>query len=57
VRKKGPRELYDLVADPSERHDLAAEHPEVVERLAALAAADAAGDAKAVPEDLKDLPH
>jgi arylsulfatase A-like enzyme len=57
VRKKGPRELYDLVADPYETHDLAAEHPEVVERLAALAAADAAGDFAAVPEDLMDLPH
>lgn len=30
-----PRELYDLVADPFEQHDLAAEHPEVLARLGA----------------------
>jgi arylsulfatase A-like enzyme len=26
-------ELYDVVADPSERRDVAAEHPDVVTRL------------------------
>jgi arylsulfatase A-like enzyme len=57
VRKKGPAELYDLGADPFETKNLAAEHPEVVERLAALAAADAAGDLTAGPEDLMDMPH
>lgn len=28
-----PMELYDIRKDPGQRHDLAAEHPEVVERL------------------------
>ncbi|MBN1422424.1 MAG: sulfatase [Planctomycetes bacterium] len=28
--------LFDLVSDPAERHDVAAEHPDVVERLKAL---------------------
>ena len=32
-----PRALYDLTTDPGETHDLAAEHPEEVRRLAALA--------------------
>ena len=31
----GEYELYDLVADPGETNDLSAEHPDVVERLAA----------------------
>jgi arylsulfatase A-like enzyme len=36
VREDGdPWELYDLAADRSESHDLAAEHPELVEELAA----------------------
>ncbi len=30
-----PYELHDVVADPAERHDLAAEHPEIVARLKA----------------------
>lgn len=30
---RGPAELYDLVADPGENEDLAAVHPEEVERL------------------------
>ena len=29
------RELYDIVADPSQRNDVAAKHPEVVQRLTA----------------------
>ena len=28
-------QLYDLKTDPCERHDVAAEHPEIVERLTA----------------------
>ncbi|NNL66321.1 MAG: hypothetical protein HKP30_08770, partial [Myxococcales bacterium] len=31
----GPPELYDLVADPGERHDLLRRRPEVARRLAA----------------------
>ena len=31
-----PTELFDLAADPSETTDVAAEHPEIVQRLAAL---------------------
>jgi len=57
VRKKGPAELYDLGADPFETKNLAADQPAVVERLKAIAAADAAGDLTAVPEDLMDMPH
>ena len=36
--RKGPAatELYDLEADPSEAHDVAADHPEVVQRLEAV---------------------
>jgi len=38
--RKGPAttELYDLAGDPSESHDVAAEHPDVVKRLEALMA-------------------
>ena len=28
-----PAELYDLLADPMEQHDIAAEHPERVSRM------------------------
>ena len=57
VHKKGPAELYDLTADPFEKHDRAADQPAVVERLSAIAAADAARDVTDLPEDLRDVPH
>ncbi len=31
--QKASPELYDLVADPVEQHDLAAQHPEIVDRM------------------------
>jgi arylsulfatase A-like enzyme len=57
VRHKGPAELYDLTADPFETTDLAAGQPAVVERLTAIAAADAARDVTEIPADLRDVPH
>ncbi len=36
-----PAQLYDLAHDIGERHDVAADHPDVVERLTALALAEA----------------
>ena len=57
VCKKGPAELYDLAADPFEKHDRVADQPAVVERLSAIAAADAARDVTDLPEDLRDVPH
>jgi arylsulfatase len=35
VRGTTPWQLYDLSIDPGERHDLAAEHPELLEELVA----------------------
>lgn len=34
-RKRGEPELYDIAADPGEAHNLAKEHPEVVQQLSA----------------------
>jgi arylsulfatase A-like enzyme len=56
ARKKGPAELYDLRADPFEKHDRAIAQPAVVERLTVIAAADAAGDVTEIPTDLQDAP-
>jgi len=52
-----PPELYDLSADPFEKQDRSAEQPAVVERLTAVAAADAARDVREIPPDLKDVPR
>jgi len=38
-RERAP-ELYDLEADPYELHDVAAQHPDIVEKLGRLLAAD-----------------
>jgi len=56
VRNKGPAELFDLIADPFEKKDRSADHPEVVERLRLLAAADATRDARELPADLAGTP-
>jgi arylsulfatase A-like enzyme len=58
-------ELYDFDEDPLDQHDVAAEHPEVVERLAGMIASwqEAAlaarlpsdGDAEMSPEELEQL--
>ena len=36
VRKDAPLELYNITEDPREEHDLAAEHPELVQQLDAM---------------------
>lgn len=54
LRTKGEPQLYDLVADPSETTDRAADEPDVVASYAALAAADAALDLPDLPADLRD---
>lgn len=48
--------LFDIAADPFEKHDVAAENPDVVQRLLGLAAADAGRDVSALPPDLRDAP-
>jgi arylsulfatase A-like enzyme len=42
----GTAQLFDVVADPGETHDLASERPEVVEELRALLAAQRRSDAE-----------
>jgi arylsulfatase A len=41
--KLSPPQLYDLAADVGERHDLAPEHPEIVQRLSGMATSFRAG--------------
>jgi arylsulfatase A-like enzyme len=33
--KRGELELFDVVADPAEQHNLVKEHPDIVKRLSA----------------------
>ena len=47
-------ELYDVDADVSEAKDIAAEHPEVVERLLALAEKSRAGPGRFADQALRD---
>jgi arylsulfatase A-like enzyme len=56
ARPKKPPELYDLAADPSERRNLAADHPDVAARLQAMATEDASRDVTELPADLRAVP-
>ena len=46
---QGKAELYDLAADPYERHDLAAEQPAKLAEMRARFVALKAGDLPAIP--------
>jgi hypothetical protein len=46
--EKAPEALYDLITDIGEQHNVIAEHPDVAERLRALA--------EKMRDDLGDLP-
>ncbi|MDH3687689.1 MAG: sulfatase-like hydrolase/transferase [Myxococcales bacterium] len=56
--RPAPVELYDVRTDPNERHNVAAEHPEVVERLGRLhaerLAAETAATSRARRTDVPD---
>jgi arylsulfatase A-like enzyme len=54
-KKEAPR-LFDLVADPFETTDLAAEQPEVVASYQKVAEADERLDLADLPADLRDAP-
>jgi hypothetical protein len=49
-------QLYDLLADPFETTDQAAQEPAVVAEYLAIAEADAALDLTDMPADLRDAP-
>lgn len=55
-RREGSLQLYDLLADPFETTDRAAQEPAVVAEYLAIAEADAALDLTDVPDDLRDAP-
>ena len=54
--KQVPAALFDVVADPGERRDVAATHPDVVTRLLGIAAEDAARDMAVVPAEVTAAP-
>ena len=56
ARTKAPPLLFDLTTDPYETTDLAAERPDDVATLRAIAEADAALDRTQVPADISDAP-
>ena len=63
LRANGAQELYDVTADPAERHNLALQHPEVAERyrqaleprLATFLTGSGDGPAEISPETLEAL--
>ena len=55
-KREGSLQLYDLLADPFETTDRAAQEPAVVAEYLAIAEADAALDLTDVPADLHDAP-
>ncbi len=52
-----PVELYDLDSDPAEQHNLAAEHPQEVQRLRSWIARRFASTATGPPPERQELPE